>query len=38
MNAKSIKDFDRCISFLIKKLKGKADGKLISELLKKELN
>ena len=38
MNAKSINDFGRCISFLIKKLKGKADGKQISELLKKELN
>ena len=38
MNAKSNKDFGKCMSFLIKKLQGKAEGKTISELLKKELN
>ena len=38
MNAKSSKDFGRCMSFLLKKLQGKAEGKIISELLKKELN
>ena len=38
MNAKSTKDFGKCMSYLIKKLKGKAEGKIISELLKKELN
>lgn len=37
-NASSQKDFGKCISVLIKKLNGQADGKLISELLKKELN
>tara|TARA_B100001564_G_scaffold343927_1_gene340973 strand:- start:1306 stop:1752 length:447 start_codon:yes stop_codon:yes gene_type:complete len=38
LNAKSQKDFGKCISILIKKLNGQADGKLISEFLKKELN
>ena len=38
LNAKSQKDFGKCISVLIKKLKGQANGKLISEFLKKELN
>tara|TARA_B100001769_G_C21755718_1_gene413703 strand:- start:172 stop:618 length:447 start_codon:yes stop_codon:yes gene_type:complete len=38
LNAKSQKDFGKCISVLIKKLNGQADGKLISEFLKKELN
>ena len=38
MNAKSNADFGRCMSFLTKKLKGRAEGKIISELLKKELN
>ena len=36
--AESNKDFGKCMAFLIKKLKGKADGKIISEFLKKELN
>jgi len=30
LNAKSQKDFGKCISVLIKKLNGQADGKLIS--------
>ena len=38
MNAISNKDFGRCMSFLTKKLKGRAEGKIISELLKKELS
>ena len=38
LDAKSQKDFGKCISVLIKKLNGRADGKLISEFLKKELN
>ena len=37
MNAKSNEDFGRCMSFLNKKLKGRAEGKIISDLLKKEL-
>ena len=38
LDAKSQKDFGKCISVLIKKLNGQADGKIISEFLKKELN
>ena len=38
MNAKSNEDFGRCMSFLNKKLKGRAEGKIISDLLKKELS
>ena len=38
LDAKSQKDFGKCNFVLIKKLNGRADGKLISEFLKKELN
>ena len=37
IGASSIADFGNCMAVLMKDLKGKADGKIISELVKEEI-
>ena len=38
INAVNLSDFGKCMSLLMSKLRGQADGNLISKILKKELS